>query len=131
MSNQGMPPAPPSVKPSGHTPTISLRSSATLDSVAWKEAPPFLLPDPNKSERIARRNANHQTYRELGTTTMWHKYLQLGYYIFDDCMEFQHAWKSTAKDALLKRYKIIWQSFHIHRMNNFPISHILDQSANI
>jgi hypothetical protein len=60
---------------------------------------------------------------------MWHKSLQLGYYIFNDCMDFQRAWKSTETDALLKRYKIIWNSFHIHRMNNLHISDTLKKSA--
>ena len=120
----------PIVNHPGHPPPAFLRSGTTFDPAAWEDAPPFLLPDPNKNERIARRNANHKTYREIGTNNMWHKYIQLGYYIFDDCMEFQQAWKSTANEAISKRYKIIWQSFHIHRMNDIPINKVLDKSAN-
>jgi hypothetical protein len=78
---------------------------------------------------MAIRNANHQVYRTLGTNTMWHKYIQLGYYVFDDCMEFQRTWKSTAKEAISIRYKTIWKSLHIHRMNDLPISDTLLHSA--
>jgi hypothetical protein len=131
MTTNGMPSATrPIVNHPGHPPPAFLRSGTTFDPAAWEDAPPFLLPDPNKNERIARRNANHKTYREIGTNNMWHKYIQLGYYIFDDCMEFQQAWKSTANEAISKRYKIIWQSFHIHRMNDIPINKVLDKSAN-
>ena len=65
------------------------RNSTSIDaSVTWDEAPPFLLNVLNQSERIAIRNANHQLYRETGTNSMWRKYLKLGYYVFDDCMDF-------------------------------------------
>jgi hypothetical protein len=60
---------------------------------------------------------------------MWHKYIQLGYYVFDDCMDFHRTWKSTAKEAILQRYKVIWKSYHIHRMNDIPINETLQKSA--
>jgi hypothetical protein len=44
-------------------------------------------------------------------------------------MEFQRTWKSTAKEAISIRYKTIWQSLHIHRMNDIPISDTLLHSA--
>jgi hypothetical protein len=44
-------------------------------------------------------------------------------------MDFHRAWKSTAKEALLQRYKIIWKSYHIHRMNDIPLNATLQQSA--
>jgi hypothetical protein len=115
-----------------HHPSTSSHSttSATLDPTAWAPAPPFLLPDPDANARIARRNANHHTYRTFGTNSIWHKYLDFGYYVFDDCMDFQRAWKSNAKDALSNRYKIIWKSFHLHRMNDIPFNDNLQQSAN-
>lgn len=60
---------------------------------------------------------------------MWRKYITLGFYIFDDCMDFHRAWKSTAKDAISNRNKIIWNSFHIHRMNDLPVNDNLMHSA--
>ena len=68
-------------------------------------------------------------YRTIGTNSIWHKYLDLGYYVFDDCMDFQRAWKSTAKEAGLNRYKTIWKSFHIHRMHNIPVNDNLKDDA--
>jgi hypothetical protein len=113
------PPPPSSFKPTG----------TTLDPTTWAPAPPFLLPDPDASARIARRNANHHMYRSIGTNSIWHKYLDLGYYVFDDCMDFQRAWKSTSKEAITNRYKTIWKSFHIHRMHDLPVNDNLQKSA--
>jgi hypothetical protein len=129
MTSNGTPTAPPFAdQPSSPSPTLK-SPGTTFDSAAWAEAPPFVLQVPNRNERIAIRNANHQVYRSIGTNTMWHKYLLLGYYVFDDCMEFQRTWKSTAKEAISIRYKTIWQSLHIHRMNDIPISDTLLHSA--
>lgn len=58
---------------------------------SWEEAPPFLLQVPDRNERIAIRNANHNLYCSIGTTNMWTKYIHLGYYVFDDCMDFQQT----------------------------------------
>jgi hypothetical protein len=44
-------------------------------------------------------------------------------------MQFQQAWRATTRDAVVQRYKIIWKSYHFHRMNNITINPILDKSA--
>jgi hypothetical protein len=126
MTNTGMPTATP---PSTHPPSSLKVSGTTLDPAAWEEAPPFLLNDPNKPERVAIRNANHVTYQSIGTVSIWRKYIQLGYYVFDDCMDFQRVWRSTSKEAISNRYKVIWKSYHIHRMNDIPIGPILQKSV--
>jgi hypothetical protein len=129
MTNNGTTSADPPID-HRHSSTSSVPStSATLDPTVWAPAPPFLLPDPDPNARIARRNANHHMYRTFGTNSIWHKYLDFGYYVFDDCMDFQRAWKSTAKDALSNRYNIIWKSFHLHRMHDIPLNDNLQQSA--
>jgi hypothetical protein len=126
MTNTGMPTANP---PSNHPPSSLKLSGTTLVPAAWDEAPPFLIHDSDKPERIAIRNANHVTYQAIGTVSIWRKYIQLGYYVFDDCMDFQRVWKSTAKEAISNRYKVIWKSYHIHRMNDIPISPTLQKSV--
>ena len=129
MTINGTPTAPPPPNQHSRPPATFKPSGTTFDPAAWADAPPFLLQVPDRNERIAIRNANHKVYRSLGTNTMWHKYLRLGYYVFDDCMEFQRTWKSTAKEAISNRYKTIWTSLHIHRMNDLPISDTLLHSA--
>jgi hypothetical protein len=107
MTITGIPPAPPPTNQHHQQSTNLKTTGTTFDPTLWAPAPPFLLPDPDVNARIARRNANHHMYRSIGTNAIWHKYIQLGYYVFDDCMDFQTAWKSTAKDAITNRYKII------------------------
>ena len=129
MTSKGTPTAPPPPNHQPRPPATFKPSGTTFDPAAWADAPPFLLQVPDRNERIAIRNANHKVYRSLGTNSMWHKYLRLGYYVFDDCMDFQRTWKSTAKEAISNRYKTIWKSLHIHRMNDLPISETLLHSA--
>jgi hypothetical protein len=107
----------------------SSKHNAMKDRNTWTEPPPFLLIHPDDKERIPIRNANHETYQLLGTTTIWNKYINLGYYMFDDCMQFHKVWKSTAKDSVTQRNKIIWQSYHFHRMNDIQIPIKLSLSA--
>ena len=129
MTTNGTPSAAP---PNNHhhSPLSSFKpTGTTLDPNTWAPAPHFLLPDPDLNARIARRNANHHAYRSIGNNVIWHKYIDLGYYIFDDCMDFHRAWKSTAKEAISNRYKTIWKSFHIHRMHDIPINDNLRNSA--
>ena len=129
MTTNGTPSAAP---PNNHhhpPPSTFKPTGTTLDPNTWAPAPLFLLPDPDLNARIARRNANHHAYRSIGNNVIWHKYIDLGYYIFDDCMDFHKAWKSTAKEAISNRYKTIWKSFHIHRMHDIPINENLRNSA--
>jgi hypothetical protein len=100
------------------------------DSLSWDKPPPFIPIIASDHERIPIRNANHHAYCMTGTPTMWQKYINLGYYIFDDCMQFQSVWRSMTRDAIVQeRYKVIWKSYHYHRMNNITINPTLDKSA--
>ena len=107
----------------------SLLTNAMKDRNSWREPPPFFIIHPDDKERIPIRNANHEAYQVLGTTAIWNKYIDLGYYMFDDCMQFHKVWKSTAKDSITQRNKIIWQSYHFHRMHDIPIPPKLNLSA--
>jgi hypothetical protein len=104
-------------------------SNPMQDRTIWNDPPSFILTSTNDVERIAIRNANHQVYRSLGTTAIWNKYIKLGYYVFDDCMQFHKVWKSTAKDSVTERQKVVWQSYHFHRMNDIAMNTTLEESA--
>jgi hypothetical protein len=99
------------------------------DRYSWAEPPPFSITHPDDVERIPIRDANHEAYKVLGTTAIWNKYVNLGYYLIDDCMQFQKIWKSTAKGSVTHRNKLIWQSFHFHRMHQIPTPEKLTLSA--
>jgi hypothetical protein len=66
----------------------SSTNNAMKERNSWTEPPPFFIIQPDNNERIPIRNANHEVYRVLGTTAIWNKYINLGYYMFDDCMQF-------------------------------------------
>ena len=106
------------------------KPNAMKERHSWSVPPPFIITHPDDVERIPIRNANHESYQVLGTMTIWNKYINLGYYIFDDCMQFHKIWKSTAKDSVTQRNKIIWKSFHFHRMHDIPTPAKLALRAN-
>ena len=105
------------------------KPNAMKERCLWAEPTPFIMTNPNDNKRIPIRNANHQAYRVLGTTAIWNKCVQLGYYMFDNCMQFHKVWKSTAKDSVTHCNKIIWQLYHFHRMNDIKIKTPLEMSA--
>jgi hypothetical protein len=43
--------------------------------------------------------------------------------------KFHRTWKSTVKEAISQRNKVIWKSYHTHRMNNIPVNKTLQKSA--
>jgi hypothetical protein len=99
------------------------------DRTTWNDPPPFILTSEGDDERIAIRNANHEVYKAIGNTAIWNKYIKLGYYIYDDCMQFHKVWKSTAKDSITERHKVVWQSYHFHRMHEIEMNNTLKESA--
>lgn len=106
-------------------------SHSMKDCTIWNEPPPpFIITSANDEERISIRNANPQVYHALATTAIWKKCIKLlGCYVFDDCMQFHKLWKSTAKDSVTERNKVVWQSYHHHRMHNIDMHKTLKESA--
>jgi hypothetical protein len=100
-----------------------------LVSPGWVTPPPILPPGSNDSERLARREANHHVYHCNGTQITWYHYVLFGYYQFDRVEDFLNAWNPiTGTESA--RYRIMWNSFHQYRMENIPITPVLNTWAN-
>ena len=47
--------------------------------------------------------------RHAGNPTTWNQYVTLGYYVFDDCFQFDTQWAKLCTD-LTKKYTFMWFS---------------------
>ena len=63
-----------------------------------------------------------------GTPTAWYRYLQLGYFAFEDCSEFEEVWANLETDPLLL-HQVIWYQFMYHMDRNIEISEKLQAWA--
>ena len=107
----------------------SIPSLPKLSSPGWVTPPPILPPGLNDSERLARREANHHVYHCNGNQITWYHYVLFGYYQFDRVEDFLNAWNPVT-DTESARYRIMWNTYHHHRMSNIPITPLLNMWAN-
>jgi hypothetical protein len=71
-------------------------------------------------EERYRREANAHAYRQYGTTAIWHRYLQLGFNLFNDCKECDHVWEDQEIDPITI-HRSIWYGFMVHVDNDIEI----------
>jgi hypothetical protein len=95
-----------------------------LTSTGWVTPPPFLPPESNDPERLARREANHQLYHQTGDQLTWYHYVLFGYYLFDCVEDFEKAW-NPEQNHQYARFRIMWDSFHKNRMSKILSSPLL------
>ena len=81
---------------------------------SWVEAPAFLSSDTDdNTERLYRRQAHADAFKQLGTKVAWYRYVILGFYVFDDCSEFEgYCRQFVSKQTLCS--KVIWYNFMYH-----------------
>ena len=87
-----IPPDP--IPPTGFPVEDLLSDAEQFDTIVWHDAPEYEPADPADKEIVARRNANHAVYRQIGTATTWLRYITLGYYAFDDAALFDREWRN-------------------------------------
>ena len=68
-----------------------------FETTIWQEAPEFVTDNLADTEIVARRNANHAVYWQIGTATTWLRYLTLGYYAFDDAAHIREPRSVVSK----------------------------------
>jgi hypothetical protein len=88
----------------------------------WAESPPYVATDGEEKEIFYRRMANANTYKQNGSFVAWHRYITLGYYIYDDCNNFEAYWRQfVCKQTLCM--KIVWFNFmyHVDRHLDIPL----------
>lgn len=81
--------------------------------VEW-DVPPFInCITANQREKQDRREGQDEIYRSVGNPITWDQYLSIGYYIYDDCFQFETQWTKMGSN-LLAKYKFIWFSYQYH-----------------
>jgi hypothetical protein len=98
-------------------------------SEEWEDIPYPSGPDWFSEEERARRNTNADKYQQCGgDPTLWYGYLHLGFFVFEDCSDFEKAWFAIDDDPLTV-HKIIWYQFLYHMDRRFPIPDKLQRWA--
>jgi hypothetical protein len=60
-----------------------------------------------------RRNANESAYCQIGNPTNWNRFIHLGLFVFDDCVEFDKVWGAIETEPLML-HRAIWYNFMCH-----------------
>ena len=94
----------------------------------WLPLP--IPPDENwfTSEELARRHAHAASYRHIGNTTSWNRYLQLGLFVVEDCAAFDKMWEQRHADPLTI-HRAIWYQFMKYIDYEWPIPTKLNEWA--
>jgi hypothetical protein len=107
---EGTAPEPPSVFPVDHDPSHPLYGFQ-IDK--WLDHPTTHGPDWFPTEERYRRDASAHAYRQRGTKENWHRYLILGFFVFEDCNECDKVWAAIETDPL-QVHRSIWYNFTFH-----------------
>lgn len=88
----------------------------------WVDPPPYVAPDGVDIEVISRRLANANAFQQAGSPVAWYRYITLGYYVYDDCAEFESFWRQFVSKQTLCM-KMVWFNFlyHVDRKLDIPI----------
>ena len=86
----------------------------------WKENPVANGPDWFSDEERSRRNANLHAYRQFGNSTLWNRFVTLGFFSYSDCLNFDKLWERIAEDPL-SVHRAIWYNFMFHVDRNLDI----------
>jgi hypothetical protein len=116
--------------------------------------PPPALPDPNQQdyrdyeftstdwdlppvpadadcfgkEESTIRDAHAYSYQQYGTTYNWSRYVNLGYFAYTHCGEFDKNWTKVQDDPLTV-HRAIWYNFTYHVARDIPMSEPLTNWA--
>ena len=86
----------------------------------WKENPVAKGPDWFSAKERSRRNANLHAYRQFGSSTLWNRFLTLGFFSYSDCHNFDKLWERMTEDPL-SVHRAIWYNFMFHVDRNLDV----------
>lgn len=93
----------------------------------WEEIPYPNGPDWFTEAERSRRNDYANQYQKYGgTPTGWHRYLELGFFGYEDCSEFEEVWNNF-DDNPLAVHQAIWYQFMYHLDRELEISEKLQE----
>jgi hypothetical protein len=64
-------------------------------------------------DHLDHRMTQDALYWHVGNPTTWIQYVNLGYYVFSDCFQFNAQWAKLCTDPT-KKYKFMWVSYTYH-----------------
>jgi hypothetical protein len=98
-------------------------------SEEWEDIPYPAGHDWFSDEERARRNANADKYQQCGgDPTLWYCYLHLGFFVFEDCSDFEKVWFAMEDDPVTV-HRTIWFQFLYHMDRRLPIPDKLQKWA--
>ena len=87
----------------------------------WEEIPYPSGKDWFSKDERERRLENADKYQKHGgDPILWNCYLHLGFFVFEDCSDFEDMWNDFENDPL-SVHQIIWYQFLYHMDRRIPI----------
>ena len=82
--------------------------------VEWVDSPPFRTPDDTADDARLQNRINHASaFQTHGSPVAWNRYTHLGFYVYDDCNDFESIWRQfVSKQTFCS--KMIWFNYKYH-----------------
>jgi hypothetical protein len=107
---EGTAPKPPSAFPVDLNPSHPMYG---FETDKWVDQPIPKGPDWFSLQERYRRNANANGYKQHGNPTNWNRYITLGLFVFDDCIDCDKAWSKMEEEPIMI-HRAIWYNFMCH-----------------
>ena len=80
---------------------------------SWTETPLFVATEGMEPDISSRRLANADAFKQHGSKVAWHRYVILGFYVYDDCNDFDAFWRQFISKQTICM-KMVWFNFMYH-----------------
>ena len=112
------------------TPDPSDPEYTTYEFTSTDWDPPPVPKDVDWFDREERtiRDAHAYAYQQFGTTYNWARYVNLGYFSYVNCTEFDKIWSKIEQDPLTV-HRAIWYNFLYHVERDMPMTEQLNAWA--
>ena len=102
-------------------PDIDITQSKFLfGQVEWENAPTLSCETSIQTAHLDRRMTQDDLYKRVGNPHTWNQYVSLGYYVFDDCFQFETQWAKLSTN-LTAKYKFLWFAYTYHTTRYLPV----------
>jgi hypothetical protein len=110
-------------------PGIDITQSKYLfGKVEWDKPPILSCVTSLQKAKLTRREEQDAQYCNVGNPTTWDQYITIGYFIYDDCFQFDAQWTKMGHN-LMAKYKFIWFSYVYHTTRHLALSTELEAWA--
>ena len=80
---------------------------------SWTETPLFVAIEGTEPDILSRRLANADAFKQHGSKVVWNRYVILGFYVYDDCNDFDAFWRQFVSKQTICM-KMVWFNFMYH-----------------